>query len=52
MSEGGVAIAALTERIKEQTKKYRLINALKLDISIRRVTAPKPGLKMITALPG
>jgi hypothetical protein len=35
MSEGGAAIAALTGRIKGETKKYRLIKALKFDISIR-----------------
>lgn len=34
MSEGGAAIAALTERIKGETKKYRLMKALKFDISI------------------
>jgi hypothetical protein len=34
MSEGGAAIAALTERIKGETKKYWLIKALKFDISI------------------
>jgi hypothetical protein len=35
MSEGGAAIAALTERIKGEIKKYRLIKALKFDISIK-----------------
>jgi hypothetical protein len=36
MSEGGAAIAALTERIKGETKKYWLIKALQFDISINR----------------
>jgi hypothetical protein len=36
MSEGGAAIAALTERIKGETKKNRLIKALQFDISITR----------------
>jgi hypothetical protein len=34
MSEGGAAVAALTERIKGETKKYRPIKASKFDISM------------------
>jgi hypothetical protein len=39
MSEGGAAIAALTERIKGETKTYRLIKALQFDIGMSQIPA-------------